>query len=170
MRVVPNDDADFAFDVTCLHVLTGGTVRYKGADHKVREVRCFPGQVLNLPMKRVYATGTTAGGLYTDLVSPGREQDAVPYKGSAPVNIVSPRTRGVWKVGETLTADPGTWAGYPEISYAWSSNAVYVPDANEPTYTIPIGDLGRSVWCVITARNAFGEVVVEAQDGQVVVA
>lgn len=79
MRIAPNDEDDFAYPVTCLRSPDGGIVRYKGEDRKVHTVTLGPDEVLNLPVRRVYETGTTARELHTSLVGQPTHGHYVPY-------------------------------------------------------------------------------------------
>ncbi len=82
MRVVPDDDQDFAYPVNSLWALTGGVVRYKGHDRQVRTVTVPDGGYLSVEVRRLYATGTTASRFYTDILTPTDAAD-VPYREAA---------------------------------------------------------------------------------------
>ena len=56
------------------------------------------------------------------------------------------------RVGETLSADPGSWSGSEPISYSyrWQRCAAVggcadIPGAGEQTYTLRSADLGSTV-------------------------
>lgn len=91
---------------------------------------------------------------------------------NTPTNIVQPTTliqapASQPIVGNTLVAEVGTWVGATSFTYAWSSNAVYVPEQTGPTYVVPIGDVGRAIACVITAHNEFGSTIAESSNSHV---
>lgn len=82
---------------------------------------------------------------------------------AAPKNTAVPTISGTAKVGETLTAAPGTWSGSPtSYAYQWQrcdadvaacSNLV---GATTTTYAVPAADLGYRLRVVVTAKNAGG--------------
>ena len=81
----------------------------------------------------------------------------------APKNTAVPTISGTAKVGETLTAAPGTWSGSPtSYAYQWQrcdadvaacSNLV---GATTTTYAVPAADLGYRVRVMVAAKNAGG--------------
>jgi hypothetical protein len=81
----------------------------------------------------------------------------------APSNTAAPTISGTAKVGETLTADPGSWSGSPtSYAYQWQrcdadvaacSNLV---GATGNTYAVPVADLGYRLRVMVAARNAQG--------------
>jgi len=82
---------------------------------------------------------------------------------AAPKNTAPPTVSGTPKVGQTMTADPGSWSGNPtSFAYQWQrcdadvaacSNLV---GATGKTYAVPIADLGYRLRVVATAHNAKG--------------
>ena len=82
---------------------------------------------------------------------------------AAPKNTAPPTISGTPKVGQTMTADPGSWSGNPtSFTYQWQrcdadvaicSNLV---GATSKTYTVPLADLGYRLRVRVTARNPKG--------------
>jgi len=82
---------------------------------------------------------------------------------AAPKNTAPPTISGTPKVGQTLTADPGSWSGNPtSFAYQWQrcdadvaacSNVV---GAIGRTYGVPAADLGYRLRVMVTAHNAKG--------------
>jgi len=109
---------------------------------------------------RVRVTATNADGSS----SAQSAQTAVVEKATsnAPNNTALPTISGTPKVGQTLTADPGSWSGNPTFAYQWQRCDVDValcssiPGATGKTFTVPITDLGYRLRVVVTAHNAKG--------------
>jgi len=82
---------------------------------------------------------------------------------AAPKNTAPPTLSGTARVGQTLTAAPGSWSGSPtSFTYQWQhcdadvvicSNIV---GATSQTYAIPLADLGFRLRVMVTAHNAKG--------------
>jgi hypothetical protein len=82
---------------------------------------------------------------------------------AAPKNTAPPTISGTAKVGQTLTANPGSWSGNPSsYTYQWQrcdadvltcSNVV---GATGSTYVVHTADLGFRMRVVVTAKNAKG--------------
>jgi hypothetical protein len=80
-----------------------------------------------------------------------------------PKNTASPTISGTPKVGQQLSADPGSWSANPtSFTYQWQrcdadvaacSNVV---GATSKAYGLQTGDLGYRLRVVVTARNAKG--------------
>src|ERR1700686_5836743 len=76
----------------------------------------------------------------------------------APKNTAVPTISGTAKVGETLTAAPGTWSGSPtSYAYQWERCDADVAacsnllGATSTTYVVPLADLGYRLRVVVTA-------------------
>ena len=79
-----------------------------------------------------------------------------------PVNSVAPAITGTLEVGDVLTTTNGTWTDSPTYARQWKSS----PDGDGPwtniagatgtTYTLLIGDVGKSIRCDVTATNTNG--------------
>jgi hypothetical protein len=81
----------------------------------------------------------------------------------SPRNTDSPTISGVAKVGQTLTADEGTWTGAPSTyAYQWQRCDVdvalcfAVPGATAKTYPVTTGDLGYRLRVRVRATNSNG--------------
>ena len=111
---------------------------------------------------RVRVTATNADGSG----SAQSEQTAVvaPVTSSAaPKNTAPPTIAGTAKVGQTLTANEGTWSGNPTgYAFQWQrcdadvvacSNVV---GATAKTYLVRVADLGYRLRVRVTARNDKG--------------
>jgi hypothetical protein len=86
----------------------------------------------------------------------------VPATG-APVNTVRPSITGNAIVGDTLTADNGTWTNSPSsFRYQWwqcdrfGGACVEVPGATGKTYGVRFSDVSGTLRVDVTARNASG--------------
>ena len=112
---------------------------------------------------RVKVTATNADGsssaqsAQTDPVAPASA-------GAVPRNTDRPEISGTPEVGETLTADEGTWTGNPtSYSFQWqrcdADNIVAclnVAGATSKSYALHTGDLGYRLRVRVTAHNARG--------------
>lgn len=100
----------------------------------------------------------TSGGSTTAATSAGKTVGG--WSGHAPSNAASaPTISGQATVGATITCAPGTWAGTPpvEVAVKWQRNGADVAGATSTAYSIPAGDLGASLACVVIASNGYGK-------------
>ncbi len=82
----------------------------------------------------------------------------------APSNTVPPTIAGPARVGETLSALPGTWSGSTPLSYAyqWQScdsagrSCSAITGATSAAYVVASVDAGRTLRVRVTATNAAG--------------
>jgi hypothetical protein len=82
----------------------------------------------------------------------------------APSNSTPPTISGTPTVGETLTANPGTWNGSAPISfqYQWQScdasgaNCKNISGATDKTYDVASGDVGNTIVVKVIAGNRDG--------------
>jgi hypothetical protein len=88
---------------------------------------------------------------------------AAPASAAPPANTSAPTITGDARVGETLTAQNGTWTNSPTaFQYQWQRcNAAGVSCANvagavDRTYLLGSGDAGRTMRVRVTAVNADG--------------
>ena len=92
---------------------------------------------------------------------------AVAASGSAgsarPAVLTSPLLSGTAQVGQTLTANAGTWTGSPSaFAYLWrrcdatGATCTAVPGATGSTYLLTPGDIGSTLSLVVTATGAGG--------------
>ena len=82
---------------------------------------------------------------------------------TAPRNTTRPSISGTPQVGESLTADPGTWTGgVRSFAYQWQrcaaagSNCVDVEGATGKTYGVRTIDAGSTLRVQVTATNLAG--------------
>jgi hypothetical protein len=111
---------------------------------------------------RVKVTATNADGS----ASAQSAQTATVASGTssaAPKNTSPPTISGTPKVGQTLTADPGSWSGNPtSFAYQWQrcdadvAACSDVIGATGKTYSVTGADLGYRLRVVVTAKNAKG--------------
>jgi uncharacterized repeat protein (TIGR01451 family) len=111
---------------------------------------------------RVAVTGTNATGTATAVSAPTAATPPLPPPSVAPTNTAAPSVSGTPRVGEVLSAQPGTWSGTPTptITYQWqrcdTSSCANVSGATNTTYTLASADLGASMRVVVTATNGAG--------------
>jgi hypothetical protein len=83
---------------------------------------------------------------------------------TAPSNTSPPTISGTAEVGQTLTADRGTWSGTTPINYAgrWrrcnatGGNCSNIGGATDITYKVKTADLGNTLRVRVTASNSDG--------------
>ncbi len=125
-------------------------------------------------------TGTTAGASYGGqkagwiTLAPGAEQVLDP---SDPANTAAPKVTGTARVGETLTADKGTWTGTPTIAYDYrwqrcaadGTKCATVPGATAAKYELAAADKGSTLRVIVLAGNWVSSVSQAASAATVVV-
>lgn len=78
---------------------------------------------------------------------------------TVPENTVLPSIIGTGSVGQTLTADQGTWTGSPTFTRQWLNNGSDISGATGTTYLVQSGDAADSISVRITATNAAGSAI-----------
>lgn len=112
---------------------------------------------------RVRVTATNADGSAT-AESAQTAAVAPATSTAAPKNTDRPIISGTPRVGQTLTADDGSWSGNPtSFAYQWqrcdADNIVSCTDvagATAKTYVLRVADLGFRLRVKVTAKNAKG--------------
>jgi hypothetical protein len=112
---------------------------------------------------RVRVTATNADGS-TSAQSAQTAAVAPATSSAAPKNTAPPTISGTPKVGQQLTANPGSWSGSPtSFAYQWQrcdadvATCFNIIGATSKTYGVPTGDLGYRLRVIVTARNAKGQ-------------
>ncbi|MER5357747.1 hypothetical protein [Streptomyces sp. NPDC002785] len=74
---------------------------------------------------------------------------------SAPLRNSAPPTIGsTARVGDRLTASPGTWAPAPtSYAYQWNADGQSITGATAAAYTVPVSLLGKKIGVTVTARR-----------------
>jgi hypothetical protein len=95
---------------------------------------------------------------------------------TAPVNVDPPTISGAAFVGQTLTAQHGTWEHEPSYyDYQWlrcddtGADCDPINDALDPTYALTTDDAGHRIEVDATAVNSVGDTTVESAPTAVVV-
>jgi hypothetical protein len=94
----------------------------------------------------------------------GFAQGSAAQANYAPQNTAAPTISGTPQVGQTLTANNGTWNSTttPTFAYQWQrcdtagANCAPIAGANAQTYTVQTADIGRTVRVVVTGTNPSG--------------
>ncbi len=75
-----------------------------------------------------------------------------------PVNAAVPTISGTARQGHTLTAANGTWTNSPSsYTYQWQQDhKTDISGATSSTYVPAAGDVGQTLNCIVTAKNANG--------------
>ncbi len=103
-------------------------------------------------------TATNSAGNATATSAPTA---AVTNPPAAPTNTALPTISGTTRVGQTLTADPGTWTGTAPITYAYqwrrcNPGCTDIATATNQTYTLTNTDLSTTLTVKVTATNTAG--------------
>ncbi|MEJ7568667.1 MAG: hypothetical protein WKF41_10420 [Gaiellaceae bacterium] len=111
---------------------------------------------------RVRVTATNADG---SNAAESAQTTAITPAGSTaagPKNTEPPTITGTPKVGQTLTANEGSWSGNPDsYTYQWQRCDTDVAtcsnvSATTKTYLVRVADLGYRLRVMVTARNSKG--------------
>ncbi|HET9442833.1 MAG TPA: hypothetical protein VFO65_05880, partial [Acidimicrobiales bacterium] len=126
-----------------------------------------PGQVATFVFEIAAPAGTQPFEEAFDLVAGSRWFDGpgLVLRGRV-LAPTPPSVSGAARVGEQLTADPGTWAGTPPFAYAYQwrrcdaggGAGVDIPGATRSTYVVVADDVGATLRVVVTATDATGAV------------
>jgi hypothetical protein len=87
---------------------------------------------------------------------------------AAPRNTAKPTISGKPVVGETLTADPGTWAEGPTFTYQWQTcdktgaNCNDINGATGKTYGVRSSDVDKTIRVRVTGKNAVDSTTVSS--------
>jgi len=122
---------------------------------------------------RVAVTGTNSVGNATAVST---QTAIVATAPAAPANTTLPTISGTAQVGQSLTASPGTWTGFPAptFTYQWRScdsagnNCADIAGATASTYTLVSGDATHTIRVVVTGTNGSGNATATASQTAVV--
>lgn len=101
----------------------------------------------------VVVTATNSQGSASEVAVMGSAVAAAP-----PVNTFAPSISGQARVGETLTANPGTWTGSPAptFAYQWKADASNIVGATSSTYELTTAEYDKVITVEVTATNVGG--------------
>jgi hypothetical protein len=100
----------------------------------------------------------------TAIAGTGMAQSSAAEANYAPNNTAAPTISGSAQVGQTLTANNGTWnsSTTPTFSYQWrrcdtaGNNCTSISNATKQTYTVQSDDTNHTLRVVVTAKNSSG--------------
>ena len=109
---------------------------------------------------RVVVTAKNSAGMGTAASSP----TAVVAAPQAPANTAPPTISGTPQLGQTLTANPGSWTGPQPITftYQWLRCDQFggacgnVAGGTNPTFLLTSADVGHAMRVRVRAKNQFG--------------
>jgi PKD repeat protein len=102
------------------------------------------------------AQGTAVAETVSIVVAP-----QLPPANTGPPAIAGPPAiSGTTAIGRPLSCSTGVWSGTAPLAYAyqWDRDGVAIAGATEAAYTITAADAGRSLTCVVTAKNAVSSI------------
>lgn len=96
----------------------------------------------------VKVTGTKTGYKQNEIISASKKIVA-----GTLVKTPVPKTTGLYKVGSTLKAVPGTWDSGTTFSYQWLRDGVVIAKATASTYKIPAKDKAHKISVKVTGKK-----------------
>jgi hypothetical protein len=110
---------------------------------------------------RVVVTGSNSAGSSS---ASSAATGVVTAAAVAPSNTSAPSISGTTQVGQTLSADVGSWSGTAPISYVYQwrrcdsggASCADIAGATGSTYTLVTADGGSTIRVVVTASNSAG--------------
>ena len=96
----------------------------------------------------VKVTGTKTGYKQGEIISSAKKVVA-----GALVKTPVPKTTGLYKVGSTLKAVPGTWDSGTTFGYQWLRDGVAITKATASTYKIPAKDKAHKISVKVTGKK-----------------
>jgi hypothetical protein len=120
---------------------------------------------------RVLVTATNAAG-----AAEARSRPSSKITPGAPVSMASPAISGSLQEGQTLSADPGGWAGTAPIAFAyqWERCSILggscqeIAGATASTYTLSVADLASNIAVLVKASNTQGSATASSTETQAV--
>jgi hypothetical protein len=86
-----------------------------------------------------------------------------------PENVDVPAVSGDAMVDAVLSCTMGNWKNHPTLyAYKWKSQLADEPAADVgqgPTYLVKTGDLGKDIFCIVTATNDIGSTEAPPSNG-----
>jgi hypothetical protein len=100
----------------------------------------------------------------TAIAGTGLAQSTAAQANYAPTNSAAPTISGTPQVGQTLTANPGTWNSQttPTYTYQWQrcdtagNGCAGIPGATSQTYQVQNDDVNHTLRVAVTATNSSG--------------
>jgi hypothetical protein len=104
------------------------------------------------------------GNSASAMSGPSAVVTAAPLTTPVPTDVTAPTIAGPDRIGATLAASPGAWAGAPSYSYEWyecDSNGVNCSDTGTsgPTYALGDADYSHQLEVQVTATNGGGSAI-----------
>ncbi len=107
---------------------------------------------------RVVVVASTADGS-----APGTSEATPVVAASAPRNLIPPTIEGEFVIGETLTAENGTWVGTNLVfTYQWQrcepngGACTAIPGATAKVFAPTTAEVGKTLKVVVTGTNSLG--------------
>ncbi len=107
---------------------------------------------------------TASNGVGSPAQASSQLTNAVVNASAPPKNTAPPAISGTAAQGQTLTASPGTWSGYPAPTYTYQwercnqsgASCTAISGATATTYVLTRADVGTRTVVAVTASNGVG--------------
>lgn len=107
----------------------------------------------------VQVTGTTSTG-----ISLSKTSSAIyPASGNLTLSPV-PTISGFPRIGQVLTATPGTWDSGVSLTYQWLRGSTSISGATSATYTVADADLGNEISVKVTGQKTGFTTITKTSD------
>ncbi len=124
----------------------------------------IPGETGSTYAVQVGDVGTTITGLVAaenaggiSLYEVSSNTKVISAAPATPSCTAAPVVTGTVEIGSVLTVSNGTWTNSPtSYAYQWQRDGVDISGATSTTYTLLLGDLGKTITPIVTASNGAG--------------